>query len=84
MKPNFPRWNFTCGITNLTLLTAEERAGVPFILALLAASRPGATMLKKWQKIKRSRKRGQKVNAELDENGNAIVDGEMTPVETQK
>jgi len=77
MKTDFPRCSFTHGITNLTLLTADERAGVAFVIALVAASRPGANMLKKAAKrIKRARKRGQKVNAELDENGNVIVDGE--------
>ncbi len=58
-------------------MTADARAGVAFVIALVTASRPGATMLKKAAKIiKRARKRGQKVNVELDENGNAIVDGD--------
>jgi len=76
MKKDFPRCSFTCGITNLSLLTADERAGVAFVIALVAASKPGSTMLKKAAKrIKRARKRGEKVNAEVDENGNAIIDG---------
>jgi len=47
MKSDFPRCSFTRGITNLSLLTADERAGVAFVLALVAASKPGSTMLKK-------------------------------------
>ena len=53
MKTYFPRCSFTHGITNLTLLAADERAGVAFVIALVAASRPGATMLKKVQKESR-------------------------------
>jgi len=46
-RAQFPRCSFTRGITNLTLLTADERAGIAFVLALVAASKPGADMLKK-------------------------------------
>jgi len=74
MKKEYPRCSFTRGITNLSLLTADERAGVAFVLALVAASKPGSDMLKKASKrIKKARKRGQKVNAEIDENGNPIL-----------
>jgi len=56
---------------------SDERAGVALVIALVAASRPGANTLKKAAKrIKRASKRGQQVNAELDENGNTIVDGD--------
>ena len=44
-KAQFPRCSFTRGITNLTLLTADERAGVAFVLALVAASKPGSDIL---------------------------------------
>ncbi len=48
MKTDFPRCSFTRGITILSLvLTADERAGVAFVLVLVAASKPGSTMLKK-------------------------------------
>jgi len=47
LKKDYPRCSFTHGITNLTLLTADERAGVAFVLALVAASKPGSDMLKK-------------------------------------
>jgi len=40
-KAQFPRCSFTRGLTNLTLLTADERAGVAFVLALVAALKPG-------------------------------------------
>jgi len=55
-------------------LTADERAGVAFVLALVAALKPGSDMLKKAsRRIKKARKRGQKVNAEVDGNGNPIL-----------
>jgi len=74
LKYEYPRCSFTRGITNLTLLTADERAGIAFVLALVAASKPGSEMLKKAaERIKNARLRGLKVNAELDENGNPIV-----------
>jgi len=44
LKKKYPRCSFTCGITNLPLLTADERAGVAFELALVAASKPGSDM----------------------------------------
>jgi len=50
LKNDYPRCSFTHGITNLTLLTADERAGVAFVLDLVAASKPGSDMLKKLQK----------------------------------
>jgi len=82
MKKDFPRCSFTYGITNLSLLTADERAGVAFVIALVAASKPGISMLKKAAKrIKRARIRGEKVNAEVDENGNAIIHGDDDEVE---
>jgi len=50
LKKDYIRCSFTCRITNLTLLTADERAGVAFVLALVATSKPGSDMLKKLQK----------------------------------
>jgi len=49
LKKYYPTCSFTCGITNLTLLTADERAGVAFLLALVAASKRGSDMLTKLQ-----------------------------------
>ena len=73
LKKNYPRCSFTRGITNMTLLTADERAGVAFVLALVAASKPGADMLTKAAaRIKRAIERKQKVNLEVDEDGNVI------------
>jgi len=40
LRKDYPRCSFTHGITNLTLVTADERAGVAFVLALVAASKP--------------------------------------------
>jgi len=59
LKKDDPRCSFTCGITNLTLLTANERAGVAFVLALVAASKRGSDMLKKLQN--KSKKQGKGV-----------------------
>ena len=50
LKKDYPRCSFTCGITNLTLLTADERAGVAFVLALVAAQNQVQICLKKLQK----------------------------------
>jgi len=47
MKKTYPRCSFTYGVTNLNLITADERAGVAFVLALVAASKPGSKMLRK-------------------------------------
>jgi len=59
-KAQFPRCNFTSRITNLTLLTADERAGVVFVLALVAASKPGSDMLTKAAtRIQNAAKRGE-------------------------
>jgi len=81
-KKDFPRCSFTHGITNLSLLTADERIGVTYVIALVGASKPGNVMLKKAAKrIKRARIRGEKVNEEVDENGNAIIDGDDDEVE---
>jgi len=33
VRCQYPRYSFIKGITNLTLLTANERAGVAFVLA---------------------------------------------------
>jgi len=50
------------------LLTADERAGVAFVLALVAASKPGSEMLRKAStRIDNARQKQQKVNAEMDE-----------------
>jgi len=74
LKTDYPRCSFTRGITNLTLLTADERVGVAFVLALVAASKPGSAMLKKAAKrIEKASKNSQRVNAEMDENGNPIL-----------
>jgi len=73
-KAQFPRCSFTRGIANLTLMTADERAGVAFVLALVAASKPGSdSMLAKaatW--IENAAKRGERVNAEIDDDGNLL------------
>ena len=47
LRKDYPRCSFTHGITNLTLVTADERAGVAYVLALVAASKPGSDMLTK-------------------------------------
>jgi len=74
LRKDYPRCSFTCGITNLTLLTADERSGVAFVLVLVAISKPGSDMLNKASKrIENAWKKGQKVNAEVDENGKPIV-----------
>jgi len=57
MKNDFPRCSFTHGITNLTLLKADKRADVAFVVALVAASQPGRTMLKK--QLNGSREQGK-------------------------
>jgi len=73
-RAQFPRCSFTRGITNLTLLTADERAGVAFVLALVAASKPGADMLKKAAtRIENAIKCGLRANIELDEEDNEDV-----------
>ncbi len=46
LKKEYPRCSFTQGITNLSLLTADERAGVAFVLTLVAASKPGSDLFK--------------------------------------
>jgi len=73
VKKHFPRCSFSRGITNLSLLTADERAGVAFVLALVAASRPGSEMLRRAStRIDNARQKQQKVNAEMDEDCNLI------------
>ncbi len=52
----------------MTLLTADERAGVAFVLALVAASKPGSDAT--W--IESAAKRGERVNAEIDDDGNLL------------
>ena len=47
LRNDYPRDRITCGITNLTLLTADERYGVAFVLILVALSKPGSDMLYK-------------------------------------
>jgi len=59
----------------LTLLTADERAGVAFVLALVAASKPGSDMLTKAAtRIENAAKRGERVNADIDEDGNQLLE----------
>ena len=54
-------------------MTADERAGVAFVLALVAASKPGSEMLRKAStRIDNARQKQQKVNAEMDEDCNLI------------
>ena len=73
-KAQFPRCSFTRGITNLTLLTADERAGVAFVLALVAASKPGSDMLTKAAtRIENAAIRGEKVNADIDDDDVQLV-----------
>jgi len=45
LKKDDLRCSFTCGITKLILLTADDKARVAFVLALVAASKPGSEML---------------------------------------
>ncbi len=74
LRKDYPRCSFTCGITNLTLVTADERAEVAFVLALVAASKPGSDMLTKAAvRIEKAHEK-KKVNLEVDENGDAIID----------
>jgi len=47
LRKDYPRCSFTCGITNLTLVIADEKAEVAFVLALVAASKPSSYMLTK-------------------------------------
>ncbi len=50
------------------LLTADERAGVAFVLVLVAASKPGSDLLTKAAtRIENAIQNKQKVNVELDE-----------------
>ena len=50
----------------LSLLTADERAGVAFVLALVAASKPGSDLFKKAAiRIEKAIERKQKVNLEV-------------------
>jgi len=75
LKKEYPRCSFTQGITNLSLLTADERAGVAFVLALVAASKPGSDLFKKAAtRIEKAIKKKKKVNLEVDEDGNVIED----------
>ncbi len=54
-------------------MTADERAGVAFVLALVAASKPGSEMLRKaFTRIDKARQKQQRVNAEMDEDCNLI------------
>ncbi|HEY9297419.1 MAG TPA: hypothetical protein VIQ31_13820, partial [Phormidium sp.] len=41
VKNHYPRYNFSKGITNLTLLTADEWIGVAFALSIVTASEKG-------------------------------------------
>ncbi len=73
LRKEYPRCSFTCGITNLTLLTADERSGVAFVLVLVAISKPGSDMLNKASKrIENAVKRGLKLNVEVDDHVIAI------------
>jgi hypothetical protein len=77
LKKEYPRCSFVHGITNLTLLTADERAGVAFVLALVAASKQGSDMLTKASiRIEKATENLQKVNSELDENGIPIINSD--------
>jgi len=77
LKKEYPRCSFTRGITNLSLLTADERAGVAFVLALVAASKPGADLFRKAAtRIEKALERKQKLNLEVDEDGNVIEDSD--------
>jgi len=72
-QEHYARYSFSRGITILTLLTADERAGVAFVLALVDASKPGSEMIRKaCTRINNSREKQQKVNAEMDDNCNLI------------
>jgi len=72
-KAQFPRCSFIRGITNLTVLAADERGGVAFILTLVAASKSGSDMLTKAAtRIKDTEKRVERVNAENDDDGNQL------------
>jgi len=85
LRKDYPRCSFTRGITNLTLVTADERAGVVFVLALVAASKPGSDMLTKAAaRIERAHAKKQKVNLEVDENGDAIIDLECEEEENEE
>ena len=84
LRKDYPRCSFTRGITNLILVTADERAGVAFVLALVAASKPGSDILTKAAaRIERANAKKQKVNLEVDENGHAIIDLECEEEENE-
>jgi len=55
------------------LLTANEIAGVAFVLSLVAASKHGSDMLTKAStRIENAAKRGERVNAVIDDDGNQL------------
>ncbi len=59
----------------MTLLTAEERAGVAFVLAFGSSIKTGSDMLTKAAtRIEHAAKRGERVNADIDEDGNQLLE----------
>ncbi len=74
-KAQFPRCSFIRGIANLTLLMADQRAGVAFVLALVAASKPGSYMLTKAAtRSETAAKKGERVNADTDDDGQQLLE----------
>jgi hypothetical protein len=56
-KKEYPRFNFTRGITDLTMVTADEWAGVAFALVLAMHTREGESL---FNKVDERRRRKQK------------------------
>jgi len=52
---NYPRCNFSCGISNLKLLTASEWAGVAFTIAIILTTEDGFNLFDKVFKQKKKR-----------------------------
>ncbi len=54
---NYTRCNFSCGISDLKLLTASEWAGVAFTIAIILMTEDGFNLFNKVFKCKRKRKK---------------------------
>jgi len=76
-RSSYPKCSFMNGITNLSLITADERVGVAFVLLLVASSKPGAELLKKVSvRIERNKQKGLAMNAE-ESNADDVDQGDL-------
>jgi len=61
-RTKYPRCSFTCGISNLKLLTATEWAGVAFTVALMMTTQDGCKLFnkvsKRWEKNRKKNSNG--------------------------